>query len=89
MCLKRCCGNDGSLLACKLISLDRNPGITPAGTGEVIMRILGLAVMTTFRRNVLQSAGDSQHCAGKFAGCEGAVDAVHASVNMIMTLQYW
>ena len=49
-----CCGNDGSLeafLACKLVPLDQNPGVRPIGTGEVIRRILGCTVMTTFRRN--------------------------------------
>ena len=64
-CLKRYCGNDGSLeafLACKLIPLDKNPEVRPIGIGEVIRRILGRAVMTIF---ILESAGDLQLCAGQ------------------------
>ena len=82
LCLKKYCGNDGSLeasLACKLIPLDKNSGVRRTGTGEVIWAILGCAVMTTFRRNILESAGDSQLSAGQRAGCEAAV---HASSSM-------
>ena len=44
LCLKRYYGNDGSLetfLACKQITLDKNPAERPIGIGEVIKRILG------------------------------------------------
>ena len=67
LCLKKYCGNDGSLevfLGCKLIPLDKNPEVRPIGIREVIRRILGRAVMTTFRGNILESAGDLQLCAG-------------------------
>ena len=79
LCLKRYCGNDGSLeafLACKLIPLDKNPRIKSIGIGEVIRRILGRAVMTTFRRNILENACDLQLCAGQHAGCEATVHAL-------------
>ena len=79
LCLKRYCGNDGSLeafLACKLIPLDKNPGVRPTGIGEVIRRILTRAVMTTLRRNILESAGDLQLYAGQRVGCEAAVHAL-------------
>ena len=79
LCLKRYRGNNGSLeafLACKLIPLDKNPGVRPTGIGEVIRRILGRAVMTTFRRNILERAGDLQLYAGHCAGCEAAVNAL-------------
>ena len=74
LCLKRYCGNDGSLeaLACTLIPLNKNPGVRPIEIGKIKRRILGRAVMTTFRRNILQRAGDLQHCAGQCAGCETA-----------------
>ena len=78
LCLKRYYGNDGSLeafLACKPIPLGKNPGVRLTGIGEVIRRILCWANMTTFRKNILESAGDLQLCAGKRAGCEAAVHA--------------
>ena len=81
LCLKRYCGNDGSLeafLACKLIPLDKNHEVRPTEIGEVIRRILGRAVMTTFRRNILESASGLQLCAGQRAGCEAAVHALNS-----------
>ena len=71
LCLMRYCGSDVSLqafLACKLISLDKNPGVRPIGIGEVIRWILVCTVMRTFRRNILESAGDLQFCAGQGEG---------------------
>ena len=79
LCLKRYCGNDGSLeafLACKLISVDKNPEARPIGIGEGIGRILGRVVMTTFRRNILKNASDLQLCKGHRAGCEAAVHSL-------------
>ena len=82
LCLKRYCGNDGSLeafLACKLIPLDMNSGVRPIWIGEVIRRVLGRAVMTTFRRNIIENVGDLHFCASQRAGCE---EAFHASSSM-------
>lgn len=64
-CLKRYSGNDRSLeafVAWKHIALDKNSGVRPIEVREVI--ILGRAIITTFRRNILESAGDLQLCAG-------------------------
>ena len=58
------CKHQLAFLACKLIPLEKNPGVRPKGIGEVIRKILGLAVMTSFRRNILESTGDLQLCAG-------------------------
>ena len=44
--------------------------------GDVIWRILGRTVITTFRRNILESAGDLQLCTGQRAGCEAAIHAL-------------
>lgn len=43
--------------------LDKNLGVRSLGTGEALRRIVGGAVMTTFRRNILVSGGDLQFCA--------------------------
>ena len=81
LCLVCYCGEDGSLeafLACKLIPLDKNPGLRPIGVGEVLRRIMGRAVMRTFRRSILESSGGLQLCAGQPGGCEAAVHAMCA-----------
>ena len=51
LCLKKYYGNDGSLeafLICKLIPLDKNPGVKPIGI--LGLRILGRTVMRTFKK---------------------------------------
>ena len=66
-CLKRYWRNDEWLetfWACKLFLLGKNAGVKPIGIGEVIRRILGCAVMKTFRRNIPEKAGDLQLCPG-------------------------
>lgn len=80
LCLKRDIGTDGSLesfLSCKLIPLNKNPGVRPIGVGEVLRRIIGRAVITTLKNNIMDTAGCSQLCAGQRSGCEAAVHALH------------
>ena len=65
--LKRYCGNGGSLevfFAHKLIPLDKKLCLKPIVIGEVI------GELTTFRRNILESAGDLQLNAGQCTGFE-------------------
>ena len=66
-----------SLLACRLIPLNKNPGVRPIGIGEVLRRIIGKSVMIIFKPEVQSAAGYIQLCAGQEAGCETAVHAAH------------
>ena len=68
----------GAFLACRLISLDKNPGVRPIGICEVVRRIIGKAVMATVKGEVLEAAGPLQLCAGQEAGAEAAVHAMKA-----------
>ena len=63
-------------LACRLIPLDKNPGVRPIGIGEVLRRIVGKAVISIIKPEILQSAGSLQLCAGLPSGCEAAVHAL-------------
>ncbi len=79
ICTKRFCGVDNSLEAfpaCKLIPLNKNPGLRPIGVGEVLRRIIARTVMRSFQSDILDSAGNFQLCAGQRAGCEAAVHAM-------------
>ena len=73
--------NPGGLqafLACRLIPLNKNPGVRPIGVGEVLRRIIGKAVLRTVHSDVLKATGTTQLCAGHEAGCEIAFHAMQS-----------
>ena len=61
---------------CRLIALDKNPGVRPIGIGELPRRIIARAVLSVLRDDVQDAAGSVQLCAGQIAGVESAVHAV-------------
>ena len=65
-----------ALLACRLIPLDKNPGLRPIGIGETLRRILGKAVMSVLKKDVQVGVGNLQLCGGHVGGCEVGVHAV-------------
>ena len=62
--------------ACRLIPLDKCPGVRPIGIGEVSRRIIGKAIMKIAKTNLQKSVGSLQLCAGQDAGCEAAVHSM-------------
>ena len=66
-----------SLIACKLIHLDKNPGLRSIGVGEVLRRKSGKVVMMIGKQDVTKSAGSLQVCTRQEAGTEGAIRAAH------------
>ncbi|XP_031551225.1 uncharacterized protein LOC116288561 [Actinia tenebrosa] len=64
-----------SYTACRLIPLDKNPGIRPIGVGEVLWRIIGKTV-SAFFKELKQAAGPLQVCAGHSGGAEAAIHAM-------------
>ena len=64
------------LVACRLIPLDKSPGIRPIGVGEVLQRIIGKAILTVLKSDILNITGYQQLYAGLESGCEVAVHAV-------------
>ena len=65
-----------AFVACRLIPLNKNPGVRPIGVCEVMRRMVGKAVMQTVGADVLKAAGPLQLCAGHDSGCEAAVHAM-------------
>ncbi|MEM7298736.1 MAG: C2H2-type zinc finger protein [Bacteroidota bacterium] len=63
--------------ACRLIPLDKNPGIHPIGIGETLRRIIGKAILEIVKEEVMNAAGSLQLCAGQAGGCEAAVHAAN------------
>ena len=62
--------------SCRLIPLDKCPGVRPIGIGEVVRRIIGRAVMRITKYDLQNAVGTIQLCAGQDAGCEAAVHAM-------------
>ena len=63
-------------LSCRLIPLDKLPGVRPIGIGEVNRRIIGKTVIATVKSQIVQCAAPLQLCAGQRSGCEAAVHAM-------------
>ena len=64
-------------VACRLITLDKCPGIRPIGIGETAGRMIGRAIAKILSDNIQTAAGPLQLCAGHQSGCESAVYAMH------------
>ena len=65
------------LMACRLIALNKNPGVRPIGIGEMARRIIAKAVLRITRGDIQDAVGSQQLCAGQISGTEAAVHAVH------------
>ena len=60
-------------LACRLIALDKCPGVRPIGICEAARRIVSKAILFIFRDDIQDAAGSIQLCAGQIAGVEAAI----------------
>ena len=62
--------------ACRLIPLDKNPGVRPVGVGEVLRRIVGKAVTASLKQELIDATCPIQVCAGVKGGIEAAIHAL-------------
>ena len=81
MIKKLCIGKDlvntlEDFLFCRLIPLDKNPGLRPIGVEEVLKRIVGKVIVSTLWDYIITSVGPLQVCAGQEHGCEAVVHAM-------------
>ena len=63
-------------LACRLIPLNKCPGVRPIGIGEILRRIFGKVIIGVIRPDIINRAGSLELCAGQKAGCEASVHAM-------------
>ena len=61
-----------TFVACRLIPLDKNPGLRPSGVGEILRRITGKIIVSVVKKEVISSTGSLQVCAGREVGSEAA-----------------
>ena len=62
-----------AFVACRLIALDKHPGVS---VGETSRRIVGRAIAASISDDIQDAAGPLQVCAGHLSGCEAAVHAM-------------
>ena len=67
------------ILACRLITLDKCPGVRPIGIGDMARRIMAKAVLQIVKGDIQEVTGTKQLCAGQIAGVEIAIHTVHDS----------
>ena len=67
-----------TFVACRLIPLDKSPGVPPIGMCEVLRRIVGKTIMRVVKDDVLVASGPLQVCGGHEAGFEAAVHVMQA-----------
>ena len=67
--------------ACRLVPLDKKPGVRPVGIGEVLRRIVGKAITSVTKKEVVQATAPIQVCAGLAGGVEAAVHALRRIFN--------
>ena len=63
-------------MACRLVALDKRPGVRPVEIGETLRRALAKLVMRVAEDQSNMTCGNLQLCAGLEAGIEGATHAV-------------
>ena len=76
-CAEKTCDDSlEAFIACRLIPLDKNPGLRPIGVGEVLRRICGKAVMSVVKQDIVNSSCKVQMCSGQSSGSEAAIHAM-------------
>ena len=66
------------LVSCRLIALDKNPGVHPIGVGEVVRCIIAKAVLSIIGPDIQRAAGPLQLCAGQTCGVEAAIHSMRS-----------
>ena len=68
-------------LACRLIALDKNPGVRPIGIRDTAWRIIAKAVISVAKPDIQEASGCFQMYGGQIAGIEAAVHAVRTAFD--------
>ena len=69
------------LLACRLIALDKHPGVRPIGIGDTARQIIAKAVLSIIKPDIQDATGCQQMCGGQICGIEAAVHAARQAFD--------
>ena len=67
-CLCKCLvdpSSVSSLMACRLMALNKNPGVRPIGICEMVRRIISKAILSVTKGDIQDAVGTTQLCAGQ------------------------
>ena len=67
--------------ACRLIPVDKCPGVRPIGVGEVLRRIIGRTIVSCIQTDLKQLDGNQQLCMGQRCGIEHAIHSLRADFD--------
>ena len=70
-----------SYVACRLIPLNKNPGVRPIGIGEILRRIVGKAICRVLNPEIQETAGPLQASTGLKGGAEAAIHVMKYIFN--------
>ena len=65
-----------AMMACRLVALDKQPGVRPVGIGEIYRRLWAKCLLKVAGSQATAACDNLNLCAGLAAGIEGAVHAV-------------
>ena len=65
-------------VACRLVPLDKRPGLKPIGVGEVLRRISANFIMSVAKEDVIGSCSKVQMCSGQAAGSEAVIHSIRS-----------
>ena len=66
-----------SLTACRLIPLNKNPGVRPIAIGQVLRRVIDKIINVVLKEDIKEAIGSLQTATGLKAGAEAAIHANH------------
>ena len=70
-----------ALVACRLVALDKQPGVRPVGIGEIFRRLFAKCTIAIIGHQATTACGNLNLCAGLPGGIEGAVHAVRQAFD--------
>ena len=65
------------LVACRLVVLNKCPGVRPVGIREVPRRVISKAIVAVIRSDIRKVVGSLQLCIGQRLGCEASIHALN------------
>ena len=77
-----------ALMACRLVALDKQPGVRLLGIGEVWRRGLAKCILVCCGEDAKAACGSTDLCTGLEVGIEGALHTASARDALANTMEF-